>query len=226
MAQFRGPCQRNRHARTRTGKHRNEDREARGLPCRRRLGHLFVPEDHHRRGHHRLVRVQREPPQGHDRGDPRRRRRAHRPGSARRRPHRRDAVRPVAADGGRAHIARHRRDRECLPRHQGQGARRSGLRAVRRRAARPDAGLLVALRGPARALRRHVRRQGDRPAGGAQPRRSQRGPPARRASAASRRSRPTCCCSTPRAGGSSPRAWLVPASAIPSSISPTTSSTR
>src|SRR4249920_1638310 len=51
------------------------------------------------------------------------------------------------------------------------------------------------------------------------------GPPAKRASAVSRPSRPTCCCSMPRAGGSSPPAWLAPASVTPSSISPTTSST-
>ena len=47
-----------------------------------------------------------------------------------------------------------RRDRERAARHQGQGARRAGLSAVRRQAARPHPGLLVALRLLSHAQRR------------------------------------------------------------------------
>ena len=147
-------------------------------------------------------------------------------GPVRDRTDRRRALRHLAADRRRAHVPRHRRDRECLPRHQGQGARGPGLRAPRRRGARPDAGLLVALRGAARALRRPVRRQDDRPAGGAHPRRPQRrrarGARARlqgaqdQPAAVRRQGRPAI-----RA-----RAWPVSAPAIPSSTSPTTFSTR
>ena len=60
----------NDHAR----KASHENRQVRRLPRRRRLGHLFVPEDHHRRRHRRLVGVQREPPPRHDANHPRARR--------------------------------------------------------------------------------------------------------------------------------------------------------
>src|SRR6266487_4468873 len=58
----------------------------------------------------------------------------------------------IGVDRGRTHVPRHRRHRERLPRHPRQGARCSRLRASRRRGARAHAGLLVALRSPARPL--------------------------------------------------------------------------
>ena len=50
-------------------------------------------------------------------------------------------------------------DRERLPRYQGQGARRSGLCAVRRAVPRSHPALLVALRQPAGVAARSVRGQ-------------------------------------------------------------------
>src|SRR5215213_5223721 len=108
MAQFPGTCQRNRHARTRTGKH----------PMK-----IVKLEDFHVDGgwdtYSFLKITTDEGVTGWSEFNESRRR-AHRPGPARGRPHRRDVVRPVAADRGWAHITRHRGDRECLPRHQGQ----------------------------------------------------------------------------------------------------------
>ena len=107
---------------------------------------------------------------------------------------------------GRAQPERRRRNPQRLPRHQGQGAGRPLLRAVRRRGARAHPGLLVALRRDPRPLRGVLRRQGDRPPGGAQGRRSRGGRRARRASAATRRSSAICSSSTRRAAASTRRA--------------------
>ena len=78
--------------------------------------------------------------------DPRPRRTADRPGPAAGAADRLDAVGAPGAGAGRGQLARHRGDRERAARHQGQGARRAGVRAVRRPGARAHPGLLVALR--------------------------------------------------------------------------------
>ena len=148
-----------------------------------------------------------------------------RPGPARDRPHRGSALflHPHGARAGSTQCGR--RDPQCLPRHQRQGARRAGPRAVRRRGARPHAGLLVALRRDPRALRGLFRRQGDRQAGGAHGRR----PQGRRARGARPRlqggQNATCWCSTRTAAGSIRRAPRA-GPAIPSSTCPRKCSTR
>ena len=154
----------------------------------------------------RLVGVQREPSSRDDRADPRPGGDPDRPGSARDRQDRGIALRHFAADGGRALVPCHRRDRERLPRHQGQGARAcrctSCWGAPCATACR-STGRAAGCCGPAVPTCSTAGRSTGRRCAAST---TSRAPRARRASAASRRSRPTCCCSTKRAAGCSRRA--------------------
>ena len=79
-------------------------------------------------------------------------------GSARGRPAQHDAPRGDAARRRRPQCPGDRRDRECLPRCEGEGARRSRVPALRRRGPRPPHRLLVALRHVPPALSRILRK--------------------------------------------------------------------
>ena len=101
------------------------------------------------------------------------RRQGHRSERERSRAHLCGALCGDASGRRRRRGAGDRRDRERAARCQGEGARRAGLRAARRQAARPHSALLVALRDVAHQSsdllqagdHRSRRREGDRPRG-------------------------------------------------------------
>ena len=146
---------------------------------------------------------------------------ADRPGPARIAPNRGPALFLHPHRARRAQPECRRRDPQCLPRHQGQGAGRALSTSCSAARCAPHSGLLVALRRDPGALCGIFRRQGDRQAGGAQGRRISRRPRARRATAATRRSSATSWCSTRRAAASTRRA-LRAGRAFPNSTCPRT----
>ena len=127
---------------------RNEGRAARDALLRRRLASVDLPQGHDGRRRRRLGRDHRlarlaARPRRHRRG-PRAARRRPRP--ARGRADRLGSLPRDAAEPGLGDPEGDRRDRERAARPQGEGARRSGVRALRRADARRRRRLLVALR--------------------------------------------------------------------------------
>src|SRR2546426_756196 len=126
---------------------RYEGHEDRAPARGRRPAQLRLPEGQHRRGPHRLERVQRvlRRPRGR-RGDRRARVAGHRQGSDGVRGDRHAALRRPPAGQRRRRPAGDRRHRERAARHQGEGARPARVRHAGRPGARAHPSLLVALR--------------------------------------------------------------------------------
>ena len=139
----------------------NEDRASRGTALRRRLAAVDVRPHRDRRRAGRLGRVQRQPePVRHRRLRARPGRPADRPGPAAGRAALLGHAAARAAELRRRLPQGHGGHRAGAVGHQGQGARRARLRAVRRPAARPHAALLVALRDDAGAHGHDARHAG------------------------------------------------------------------